>query len=277
MEVEAWQERTATSVACGGDHTAVILDDGTLHTFGDGEYGRLGHGDWQDQASPKRVEVGSAFVTGITFSATHAAAWTRDGRVFCWGADAAHGQLGPGGAEPAAPRGSTALLPQEVTVLPGSGWRCGRGCQGADAIAGVALGSDHNTYAHTARGKVFAWGRGVGGQLGLGATERDHDSPRRMGVAQGRNVTGVFVTLDGHVWLSCAPRAARGERAAGGGSGHGIDSGGSQDQAADPDLEDPKPGRTAAGGSIRNPLQLREDTLDILRQAEAGKSHQSQI
>ena len=51
----------------------------------------------------KRVEV-EAFFTGVAFGATHAAAWTRDGRVFCWGADTAHGQLGSSGAEPAAPR-----------------------------------------------------------------------------------------------------------------------------------------------------------------------------
>ena len=52
VEVEAWQGRRVTSVACGEYHTAVILDDGTLHTFGSGGSGRLGHGDEQKQASP---------------------------------------------------------------------------------------------------------------------------------------------------------------------------------------------------------------------------------
>ena len=42
-------------VACGGSHTAVATKGGGVFTFGRGEYGRLGHGDEENQLSPRRV------------------------------------------------------------------------------------------------------------------------------------------------------------------------------------------------------------------------------
>ena len=47
---------TASSPCRAAYHTAVVLDDGTLYTFGVATWS-LGHGDTQEQASPKRVEV----------------------------------------------------------------------------------------------------------------------------------------------------------------------------------------------------------------------------
>ena len=43
------------------------------------------------------------------------------------------------------------------------------------------------------------------------------------------------------------------------------------------DIKDLRQGRTTASGNTSNPLQPGEDTLDILRQAKAGKSHHSQV
>jgi E3 ubiquitin-protein ligase HERC2 len=44
-------------VACGGAHSAAITASGELYTWGKGRYGRLGHGDSDDQLKPKLVEA----------------------------------------------------------------------------------------------------------------------------------------------------------------------------------------------------------------------------
>ena len=88
--------------------------------------------------------------------------------------------------------------------------------------------------------------------------ERDHDMPRRMGLAQGRNVTGIFVAHDQRTWLSCSARHSgthRTQRRRG-------------PSMAQVDLE---AGRLATGDHTGNPLQLGEDTLGVLRRAEASK------
>jgi len=42
-------------VACGGAHSAAITCNGEVFTWGKGRYGRLGHGDSEDQEFPKLV------------------------------------------------------------------------------------------------------------------------------------------------------------------------------------------------------------------------------
>ena len=42
-------------VACGTCHTAVATEGGGVYTFGEGEDGRLGHGDEENQLAPRRV------------------------------------------------------------------------------------------------------------------------------------------------------------------------------------------------------------------------------
>lgn len=44
-------------VACGGAHSAAITAGGRLLTWGKGRYGRLGHGDSEDQFKPKMVSI----------------------------------------------------------------------------------------------------------------------------------------------------------------------------------------------------------------------------
>ena len=149
-------------------------------------------------------------------------------------------------------RTGSPLCPQEANGL------AHRRCCGADTVCEVILGNDHNAYARTNRGKVFAWGRGLGGQLGLGATERDHDVPRLMGVVQGRNVTDIFVTHDQGTWLSLSSATPVA----------GADD--AQNGATAASVEDLEAGHTAGGGKTRNPLQLGDDTLGILRKAETS-------
>jgi alpha-tubulin suppressor-like RCC1 family protein len=230
VEMQEWVARRIVSVACGSYHTAVVLEDGALYTFGDGDDGRLGHGDTENRPTPTRVALPAAaqsqslaVIAGVAFSKTYACAWTKEGRIFVWGKDAGlHGELGPSdvaaasatdaapGAEHAseeatvAPAGAAPLQPREIAGLPQRAER--RRCRDSgrgDCVVEVMWGGDHSAYARTERGRVFAWGRGIGGQLGLGSMERDHDMPRLMGPVQGRFVTGVFTAHDDTVYVAC--------------------------------------------------------------------------
>lgn len=42
-------------IACGSSHSAAITSDGELYTWGQGQYGRLGHSDEVSQHTPKLV------------------------------------------------------------------------------------------------------------------------------------------------------------------------------------------------------------------------------
>lgn len=43
------------AIACGGAHSACLTARGRIYTWGKGRYGRLGHGDSEDQLVPKLV------------------------------------------------------------------------------------------------------------------------------------------------------------------------------------------------------------------------------
>lgn len=54
--IDSLRGRDVVDIACGGAHSAVITASGELYTWGKGRYGRLGHGDSDDQLKPKLVE-----------------------------------------------------------------------------------------------------------------------------------------------------------------------------------------------------------------------------
>ena len=53
--IESLRGREVVDVAAGGAHSACITASGELYTWGKGRYGRLGHGDSEDQPRPKLV------------------------------------------------------------------------------------------------------------------------------------------------------------------------------------------------------------------------------
>lgn len=53
--VESLQDKEIIDISCGGAHSAAITKSGKLYTWGRGRYGRLGHGNGDDQLLPKLV------------------------------------------------------------------------------------------------------------------------------------------------------------------------------------------------------------------------------
>ena len=60
--------RVVVRVSAGSEHTAAVMADGALYTWGLGQSGRLGHGDEQTKLVPTLVN-GRAGLTLVHFSA----------------------------------------------------------------------------------------------------------------------------------------------------------------------------------------------------------------
>jgi E3 ubiquitin-protein ligase HERC2 len=58
--IESLRGLEICDIAAGGAHSACISTAGELYTWGKGRYGRLGHGDSEDQTKPKLVSTAIA-------------------------------------------------------------------------------------------------------------------------------------------------------------------------------------------------------------------------
>ena len=70
--IESLRGKKVVDAACGSSHSACILDNGSLYTWGKGRYGRLGHNDFESQMKPKQV---------CTFSKNYLSSYTD---ILCW-------------------------------------------------------------------------------------------------------------------------------------------------------------------------------------------------
>jgi hypothetical protein len=95
MRVEgALAEEWVVSVSAGSLHTVVLTASGVVFTFGDGGSGKLGHGTFDRQLTPKRVEaLASHRVVCIAAGSSHTVVLTASGAVFTFGYNQS-GQLG---------------------------------------------------------------------------------------------------------------------------------------------------------------------------------------
>ena len=85
-KVEALSGLNVCAIVAANYASCAVTTAGELFTWGNGECGRLGHGDEAEQFEPKRVEaLRDAWVVAATLGNCHTIATVRDGGVFAWG------------------------------------------------------------------------------------------------------------------------------------------------------------------------------------------------
>jgi len=178
-EVEAFAGQRVAAVSAGGSHSLAITADGAVWSWGFGAFGKLGHGDLQDQLLPKTVEAfAGQRVIAVSAGCDHNLAITADSAVWSWGCGDC-GQLGHGDRQ-------DQLLPKKVEALSGR------------RDVAVSAGSSHSL-ALSADGNVWSWGQGGQGQLGHG-DPHEQQLPKKIEAFAARRV----VAVSAGTWLSLA-------------------------------------------------------------------------
>jgi len=133
-------------VSCGSQHTAALDANSKLYTFGAGWYGRLGHGNMDNQYSPKRVE---AFGTVTQVSDVQCGGYHTVALV------GQHRHLWLCGRDRTVCNDDHVSLFKKFTKGDWKDW----------SVEQVAVGAMH-TVVLTKSGEVYAWGVNSKGQLG---------------------------------------------------------------------------------------------------------------
>ncbi|XP_074649618.1 E3 ubiquitin-protein ligase HERC2-like [Tubulanus polymorphus] len=173
--VEGFNDKEVIAVAAhpDGKHQLALTSDNDVYSWGDGDGGRLGHGDTNARAVPTKINsLAGKQVIGIRVGGNYSAAVTGQGELYTWGRGI-YGRLGHGNSE-------DHLTPTPVTGLKGQ------------RVVDVALGSgDAQTLAVTDTGSVYSWGDGDYGKLGHGRSD-GCKSPKHIEKLQSQHVTRVY-------------------------------------------------------------------------------------
>ena len=162
---------SATAVACGFFHTAVVLADGTIRTFGYNNFGQLGVNDTTNRNTPVQVFGISSSATAVACGAYHTAVLLADGTVRTFGRNTL-GQLGLNDA-------TNRSTPVQVFGI-------------SSSATVIACGSYH-TAVLLADGTVRTFGRNTFGQLGINVTSGTRETPVTV-----LNITSATAVVGGY-------------------------------------------------------------------------------
>ncbi|XP_076250382.1 HECT and RLD domain containing E3 ubiquitin ligase 4 isoform X1 [Rhynchophorus ferrugineus] len=138
-------------ITCGANHTFAISKSGAVFGWGKNLKGQLGLNDASNKIHPTQLRtLRNLKVRYITCGEEFSAFLTFDGGVFTCGAGM-YGQLGHG-------TNSNEILPRQVIELMGS------------TITQIACGRQHSLALVPSRGRVYSFGIGGSGQLGVKKT-----------------------------------------------------------------------------------------------------------
>ncbi|KAL0212688.1 hypothetical protein RCL1_006314 [Eukaryota sp. TZLM3-RCL] len=129
-------------LSAGLHHSAAVLADGTVRTWGSGADGRLGHGNTLNQLGPKTVD-GITDAVSVFCGWYHTLVVRSNGQVLAFGSNS-YGCLGDGTT-------SSRNSPVDVVDL-------------SDVIA-ISAGHSHSI-ALISNGRVLSWGANLNGRLG---------------------------------------------------------------------------------------------------------------
>eukprot|EP00966_Prymnesium_polylepis_P008387 193320-Prymnesium_polylepis.1 len=86
-----------SSVSTSSIHTLALSEDGTVYSFGWGEYGKLGHGDEENQHTPRAIEgLRGGRACAVAAANLHSLVLGASGAVYSFGCGGV-GRLGHGG------------------------------------------------------------------------------------------------------------------------------------------------------------------------------------
>lgn len=167
--------RFVTCIAAGYKHSACVTREGELYTWGEGDSGRLGHGDNNRRYSPTLV-LGIGQVGKVVCGITHTLALAADGKTVWSFGSGDHGKLGHGDS-------SKVFKPQVIDGLLGH------------TIKKLVTGT-HVSLALSQTNEVWVWGSGP--CLGLGSTEAMALEPRVIDELKKHRVVDIAAG-DSHV------------------------------------------------------------------------------
>jgi len=179
--VPSMQDKRIVSVAASQWHCLALSCDGEVYSWGDGDFGSLGHTDNGARAVPSRIESLSRVESIAAGHDRTSAAVDGDGRLFTWGPATA--PTHSGGTMPTGlgyahdSQTESQLTPKWVEAF------------SEDRVVGVSLGRGF-TLAVTDAGAIFSFGWSRHGALGHGSFEAEV-VPRRIETLQGRQFVAV--------------------------------------------------------------------------------------
>ncbi len=162
-------------VAGGAAFSSALKADGTVWTWGQNNYGQLGHNDAVTTEEPAQVVGKNGIgkledIKMIAAGQNHMLALKKDGTVYAWGLNN-YGQLGDNSQ-------ITKYAPVQVLGEDGIGV--------LENIVYIAAGQNYSA-AINAKGEVYTWGFNTNGQLGDGTSTHKY-TPVRVKA----NLTGIL-------------------------------------------------------------------------------------
>ncbi|RRT78733.1 hypothetical protein B296_00026680 [Ensete ventricosum] len=202
-EVEALRGMRAVRAACGVWHTAAIVEIldassdsgsssmGKLFTWGDGDKGRLGHGDGETKLLPTCVVSLSDSFCKVACGHDITIGLTTSGCVYTMGSTV-YGQLGNPEAD--------GKLPTRV-----------EGKIYNSFVEEISCGSYHVAVL-TSRTEIYTWGKGTNGRLGHGDND-DRNTPTLVEALKDKQVKSVVcgasftAVICLHKWICSADQS----------------------------------------------------------------------
>jgi alpha-tubulin suppressor-like RCC1 family protein len=147
--------QTVVSLVAAFENGGALMSNGEYYDWGSNDLGQLGDGNTSDSNLPVLVH-GLGHVTQVAEGGSYVdngqtLVMMRNGNVRGWGADG-FGQLGDG-------RTSPGFHDLPILVTPPAG-----------VTYASVVTAGYDSYAISTSGTVYAWGRGMGGQIGNGSS-----------------------------------------------------------------------------------------------------------